>query len=97
MYEDWPIKGLLLIASLSVKYEILNKIEVSNRARTNHSLGITSSFARSVYQIGTRASFDFGEYVFEQTMKQVVSFAIKLPLYFPSLFLVYWSIKRIIF
>lgn len=37
VYEDWPSKGLLPNASLSVKYVILNQIRVSNWAHINRS------------------------------------------------------------
>lgn len=85
VYEDWSHKGLLPTASLSVKYTILTRIGVSNWVPINHSLGITPSLARLVYQIGTRVTFDFGEHVFDQILKQTKSFAKKLPISFTSL------------
>ena len=33
----WPKKGLLTYGSLSVKYEVINKIGAANWAPTNHS------------------------------------------------------------
>lgn len=54
-------------------------------AHTNHGPSITPTLVSLFYQIGTRAVFDFGEYVSEQVLKQAKYFAIKLPIAFPSL------------
>lgn len=67
-----------------MKYAILDKNGVSNSAPTNNSLGITHSLARFLYQIGIGETFDYGEYVFEQILKQAESFVVKLPIDFPS-------------
>ncbi|KAI5441519.1 hypothetical protein KIW84_010845 [Lathyrus oleraceus] len=47
---------------------------------TNHSSGITTSLDNLIYHIGTVISFDFGECVFDKVLKQVESYAIKLPI-----------------
>lgn len=47
--EEWSIKGLLSVVSLSVKYVIINKIGVANWSPTNHTSGITLSLARFLY------------------------------------------------
>lgn len=49
---------------------------------SNHGLGITLSLASLLYQIGTMATFDFEDYVFEQVVKLVESYDIKLPIDF---------------
>ncbi|MCI23382.1 envelope-like protein [Trifolium medium] len=41
--------------------------------------------AKLIYLIGTKGKLKFGEYVFNLTMKQAKSFAMKLPIAFPSL------------
>lgn len=84
-YEDWPCKIQLPTSNLSVKYVILNMIGVENWAPTNHNSDITTSLPKLIYKIGTRVSFDFGTYVFEQVLKQNESYAIKLPISFPTL------------
>ena len=38
-----------------------------------------------IYQIGTRSSFDFGNFVLDHLAKHAKSFAVKLPIGFPSL------------
>lgn len=70
---------------MSVKYDILNRIGSSNWAPTNHNSSITSALAKLFFKIGSEAKLNFGDYVFEKTMKQVNSFARKLPISFPCL------------
>ncbi|XP_057443912.1 uncharacterized protein LOC130736077 [Lotus japonicus] len=81
----WPVKGLLSSTHLSVKYAILNRIGVANWAPTTHSSDVSSGLAKLIYLIGTKAQFDFGEYVFAQTMKHAETYAVKLPIGFPGL------------
>lgn len=37
------------------------------------------------YQIGSRSSFDFGEFIFDYTVKYPESYVVKLPIGSPSL------------
>lgn len=78
-------KGLLSSGSLGVKYDILSSIGAVNRTPTNHNFGITTTLAKLIFQIGTNTRLNFGEYVFEQTMKHVDSFVVKLSIAFPCL------------
>jgi hypothetical protein len=81
--KKWPIKGKLASSKLSVKYVVLHKVRVANWVPT------TSTFAtglgRFIYIVGTKTNFNFGSYVFEQTMKHAQTFAIKMLIAFPSL------------
>ncbi|MCH85828.1 envelope-like protein [Trifolium medium] len=81
----WPKKGLLSTWSLSVKYAILKRIGAANWAPTTHESGITPMLAKLIYLIGTKGNLNFGEYVFNLTMKYADSFAVKFPIAFPSL------------
>jgi hypothetical protein len=83
--KEWPKKGLLSTGSLSVKYAILNRIGASNWTPTNHGSGITHILAKMIYLIGTKRKLNFGDHVFNQTMKHADSFAIKLLIAFPYL------------
>ncbi|XP_057452265.1 uncharacterized protein LOC130744087 [Lotus japonicus] len=47
------------------------------------SLWSDSTPGQKLYLIGTRGDFDFGSLVYEQTLKHVGSFAVKLPILFP--------------
>ncbi|XP_057443950.1 uncharacterized protein LOC130736120 [Lotus japonicus] len=81
----WHVKGLLSSTHLSVKYAILNRIGAANWAPTTHRSDVSSGLAKLIYLIGTKAQFDFDEYVFAQTMKHAETFVVKLPIGFPCL------------
>src|ERR1043165_9639476 len=52
---------------------------------TNHKSTISIGLGRFIYAVGTQAKFDYGSYIFEQTLKHAESYAIKGPIAFPSL------------
>ena len=83
--NSWPIKGKLLASQLSVKYAILHKISIANLDPSNHTTTLNANLARMLFAIGTKSHYDFGSYVFEQTLKHGESFAVKMPIAFPSL------------
>ncbi|KAK2356929.1 hypothetical protein QL285_094246 [Trifolium repens] len=83
--SEWPKKGLLSTGCLSVKYAILNRIGAANWAPTNHGSGITPMLAKMIYLIGTNKKINFGDHVFNQTMKHADTYVVKLPIAFPCL------------
>ncbi|XP_057426338.1 uncharacterized protein LOC130719746 [Lotus japonicus] len=83
--QKWPKKKLLSTCNLSVKYAILNRIGAVNWVPTQHTSAISATLARLIYKIGTMVPVDFGNFVFEQTLKHAETCAVKLPIYFPSL------------
>ncbi|XP_057426115.1 uncharacterized protein LOC130719511 [Lotus japonicus] len=83
--KKWPIKKLLSTGTLSVKYAILNRIGAVNWVPTQHTSGVSTTLARLIYKIATSTDFDFGAFVFEQTLKHADTCAMKLPISFPSL------------
>jgi hypothetical protein len=83
--KEWPKKGLLSTGCLSVKYAILNRIGAANWAPTNHGSGITPMLAKMIFLIGTKKKLNFGDHVFNQTMKHAETYAVKLPIAFPCL------------
>lgn len=88
--EDTPSKTNLVnkdipTESLTGKYAMLNRIGVENWAPTNHRSSITSTLAKLIFQIGTKSKINFGESVFEHTMRHDESFTINLPIDFPCL------------
>ncbi|XP_057418549.1 uncharacterized protein LOC130712747 [Lotus japonicus] len=83
--KSWPKKGMLSTGNLSVNYALLNRIGAANWFPTNHSSHISTGLAKLVYLIGTKSPFDFGAFVFKQTMKHADTLAVKLPIAFPSL------------
>ncbi|XP_050916685.1 uncharacterized protein LOC127131832 [Lathyrus oleraceus] len=83
--KECPRKGKLSASYLSVTYAILHRIEVANWVPINHISNIPTRLGKFIYILGTKTEFDFGSYVFDQTMKHVASFAVKMPIAFPSL------------
>ncbi|XP_057445590.1 uncharacterized protein LOC130737756 [Lotus japonicus] len=85
LVRKWPKKGLLPSWRLTAKYAVLYKIGTANWMATNHLSGVTPSLARMLHLIGIAGEFDFGKLLFEQTLKHVGSYAVKLPILFPCL------------
>ncbi|XP_050916693.1 uncharacterized protein LOC127131842 [Lathyrus oleraceus] len=83
--KEWPKKGKMSASDLSVKYVVLHRIGDANWVPINHTSNITTGLGKFIYIVGTKSSFDFGSYVFDQTMKHVVSYAMKMPIAFPLL------------
>ncbi|XP_058733485.1 uncharacterized protein LOC131605106 [Vicia villosa] len=83
--KSWPLKGKLSASKLSMKYAMLHKIGAANWVPTNHKSTIAIVLGIFIYVVGTKAKFDYGTYIFEQTMKHAGSFSVKGPITFPSL------------
>lgn len=83
--SQWPRKGKLSASKLSVKHVVLLRIGAANWVPTSHTSTIATSLGKLVYIVGTKVKFDFGSYVFEQTLKHASTFAVKMPIDFPSL------------
>ncbi|XP_058755677.1 uncharacterized protein LOC131628885 [Vicia villosa] len=83
--KSWPMKEKLTASKLSIKYAMLHKIGADNWVPTNHKSTISTMLGRFLYAVGTKANFDYGAYIFDQTMKHAGSFSIKGPIAFPSL------------
>ncbi|CAJ2657923.1 unnamed protein product [Trifolium pratense] len=56
-----------------------------NWVPTTHSSNVAKELARFIYAVGTKARFDYGSYVFDATLEHAVSFALQLPIAFPTL------------
>ncbi|XP_050914790.1 uncharacterized protein LOC127129695 [Lathyrus oleraceus] len=83
--RKWPLKGKLVASKLSVKYAMLHKIGVANWVPTNHKSTVAVMLGKFIYVVGTKAKFDYGSYIFDQTLKHAGSFGVKGPIAFPSL------------
>ncbi|XP_058749537.1 uncharacterized protein LOC131622521 [Vicia villosa] len=83
--KSWPLKGKLTASKLSIKYSMLHKIGAANWVPTNHKSTISTVLGKFLYTVGTKAKFDYGTYIFYQTMKHACSFSVKGPIAFPSL------------
>ncbi|KAH1188198.1 hypothetical protein GmHk_U059841 [Glycine max] len=82
--KDWPKKGKLSAGKLSVKYAILHRIGAANWLPTNHTSTVATGLGKFLYAVGTKSKFNFGNYIFDQTVKHSESFAVKLPIAFPT-------------
>ncbi|MCH96031.1 envelope-like protein, partial [Trifolium medium] len=83
--KQWPRKGKLSSVKLTVKYALLNIIAVVNWVPTSHSSDVATGLGRFIYVVGTKTKFDFGSYIFEQTVKHSKSLAVKIPIAFPTI------------
>ncbi|XP_050909135.1 uncharacterized protein LOC127122905 [Lathyrus oleraceus] len=83
--RKWPLKGKLVASKLSVKYAMLHKIGAANWVPTNHKSTVAVMLGKFIYVVGTKAKFDYGSYIFDQTLKHAGSFSVKGPIAFPSL------------
>ncbi|XP_050902615.1 uncharacterized protein LOC127114756 [Lathyrus oleraceus] len=83
--KHWSNKGKLFASNLSVKYATLHRIVTANWVPTNHTSTIFIGLRKFIYFVGTKRAFDFGNYIFEQVLKQAFSTAVKMPICFPSL------------
>ncbi|XP_058784281.1 uncharacterized protein LOC131659056 [Vicia villosa] len=83
--NSWPLKEKLTASKLSIKYAMLHKIGAANWVLMNHKSTISTVPGIFLYVVGTKAKFDYGSYIFDQTMKHAGSFSIKGPIAFPSL------------
>ncbi|KAH1193289.1 hypothetical protein GmHk_19G054366 [Glycine max] len=82
--QHWPKKGKLSAGKLSVKYAILHRIGAANWVSTNHTSTVATGLGKFLYAVGTKSKFNFGNYIFDQTVKHSESFAVKLPIAFPT-------------
>src|ERR1044072_6220952 len=83
--KEWPVSSTIPCTKLSAKYAILHKIRAANWAPSSHTSSVPLHMAKLIYAIGTKSPMDFGNYVFDLTMKHGDIFAVKLPIAFPCL------------
>ncbi|XP_050895161.1 uncharacterized protein LOC127101758 [Lathyrus oleraceus] len=83
--KEWPSKKHLSASKLTVKYAILHKIGSANWVPTNHISTISIALGRIIHAIGTQINYDFGNFVFDQTIRHASTNVVKLPIAFPSI------------
>jgi hypothetical protein len=52
---------------------------------TTHSFDEATGLGKLIYVVGTKKKFDFGTYIFEQTVKHANTLAVKMLIAFPTL------------
>ncbi|KAK2363074.1 hypothetical protein QL285_088088 [Trifolium repens] len=83
--KSWPKKEKLQASKLTPIYNILNRIAAANWVPTTHNCDVATGLARFIYTVGNKINYDFGTYIFYQTIKHAKTLAVKLPIAFPSL------------
>ncbi|KAL5123923.1 hypothetical protein HKD37_02G004415 [Glycine soja] len=86
-YLGRPTEGVVDIAvsEHQIAKEITaNKIGTANWVPTNHTSTVATGLGKFLYAVGTKSKFNFGNYIFDQTIKHSESFAVKLPIAFPT-------------
>ncbi|XP_058733058.1 uncharacterized protein LOC131604644 [Vicia villosa] len=83
--QAWPLKGKLSASKLSIKYVMLHKIGAANWVPKNHKSTVANVLGKFIYVVGTKTRFDYGTYIFDQTMKHAGSYSVKGPIAFPSI------------
>ncbi|XP_058774613.1 uncharacterized protein LOC131648896 [Vicia villosa] len=83
--KSWLLKGKLSASKLSIKYDMLHKIGAVKWVPTNQKSTNGIVLGKFIYAVGTKTKFDYGSYIFDQTMKHAGSFSVKGPIAFPSL------------
>ncbi|TYK29234.1 uncharacterized protein E5676_scaffold1228G00240 [Cucumis melo var. makuwa] len=81
----WFVNGIPLI-SLSAKFEVLHKIGIANWFPSSHASSISAALAIFLYQICNDASRDAGLFIYNQLLRHVGSFGIKIPIALPRFF-----------
>ena len=69
---------------MSTKYAILHKIGIYNWLPSTHTSHVTKTLATLLFQIGTRQIFNLRRLVFDNILRYVESFALKLGIGYPS-------------
>ncbi|MCH95220.1 envelope-like protein, partial [Trifolium medium] len=85
LVKAWPKKNNQPATKLTAKYALLNKIAAVNWVSTTHSNNVATGLSKFIYVVGTRTPFDFGSYIFEQTILHGKTLAVKMPIAFPTL------------
>ncbi|KAA0025424.1 uncharacterized protein E5676_scaffold68G00600 [Cucumis melo var. makuwa] len=81
----WAVDGQLPVASLTVKYSILHRIEISNWIPSTHASTISTSLGHFVYLVGTGVKVNVGEFIFNHLLRHVDTFGIHIPICFPQI------------
>ncbi|XP_008465605.1 uncharacterized protein LOC103503245 [Cucumis melo] len=81
----WPVNGILA-AALNVKYAILHKIGIANWFPSSHASSISAALRTFLYQICNDDKVDMGAFIYNQLLRHVGSFGIKVPIAFSRLF-----------
>ncbi|XP_008466681.2 uncharacterized protein LOC103504033 [Cucumis melo] len=83
--STWPVNGIPA-AALSVKYVILHKIGIANWFPSSHASSISVALGAFLYQICNDDKVDTGAFIYNQLLRHVGSFGVKVPIALLRLF-----------
>ncbi|TYK03438.1 gag-pol polyprotein [Cucumis melo var. makuwa] len=77
--STWPVNGIHA-AALNVKYAILYKIGIANWFSSSHASSISTALGTFLYQICNDDKVDTGAFIYNQLLRHVGSFGVKVPI-----------------
>ncbi|KAA0060865.1 uncharacterized protein E6C27_scaffold7015G00020 [Cucumis melo var. makuwa] len=80
----WPVNEIPT-AALSVKYAIMHNIGIANWFPSSHASRIFAALGTFLYQICNDDKVDTGDFIYNQLLRHVGSFGVKVPISFPRL------------
>ncbi|XP_050939309.1 uncharacterized protein LOC103495034 [Cucumis melo] len=83
--STWPVNGIPA-AALRIKYAILHKIGIANWFPSSHASSISAALGTFMYQIFNDDKVDTGAFIYNQLLRHVGSFWVKVPIAFLRLF-----------
>ncbi|KAA0025737.1 uncharacterized protein E6C27_scaffold653G00220 [Cucumis melo var. makuwa] len=83
--STWPVNGIPAIA-LSIKYAILHKIGIANWFLSSHASSVSVALGTFLYQICNDDKVDTSALIYNQLLRHVGSFGVKIPIALPRLF-----------
>ncbi|KAL0560607.1 hypothetical protein IC582_001016 [Cucumis melo] len=83
--STWPVNGITAAAP-SIKYAILHKIGIAKWFSSLHASSISAALGTFLYQICNSDKVDTGAFIYNQLLRHVGSFGIKIPIAFSRLF-----------
>ena len=86
--SSWLTNGIPVVA-LSVKYAILHKIGIANWFPSSHASSVYVALGTFLYRICNDDRVDAGAFIYNQLLRHVGSFGVKLPLLYQGSFLAY--------
>ncbi|KAA0051546.1 uncharacterized protein E5676_scaffold101G00320 [Cucumis melo var. makuwa] len=81
----WPVNGIPAVA-LSRKYAILHKISIANWFTSSHASSVFAALGTFLYQICNDNKVDTGAFIYNQLLRHVGSFGVKIPIALPRFF-----------
>ena len=81
----WPVNGIP-VESLSGKYVILHKIGVANWFPSSHASSVSVALWIFLYEICNDETMDVGLFIYNQLLRLVRTFEVKIPILLPRFF-----------